>query len=88
MKMRLRRESEVQAKKMKELQEDGFYVIKLVSTNKNGIPDLIAIKPTGEILFVEVKAAKGRLSKLQEYRIKELRDKGFNVEVYTDAEDK
>jgi len=86
--MRLRRESEVQAKKMKELQEDGFYVIKLVSTNKNGIPDLIAIKPTGEILFVEVKAAKGRLSKLQEYRIKELRDKGFNVEVYTDAEDK
>jgi Holliday junction resolvase len=88
MKMRLRRESDVQAKKMKELQEDGFYVIKLVSTNKNGIPDLIAIKPTGEILFVEVKAAKGRLSKLQEYRIKELRDKGFNVEVYTDAEDK
>jgi Holliday junction resolvase len=88
MKMRLRRESEVQAKKMKELQEDGFYVIKLVSTNKNGIPDLIAIKPTGEVLFVEVKAAKGRLSKLQEYRIKELRDKGFNVEVYTDAEDK
>jgi len=88
MKMRLRRESEVQAKKMNELQEDGFYVIKLVSTNKNGIPDLIAIKPTGEILFVEVKAAKGRLSKLQEYRIKELRDKGFNVEVYTDAEDK
>jgi len=88
MKMRLRRESEVQAKKMKELQEDGFYVIKLVSTNKNGIPDLIAIKPTGEILFVEVKAAKGRLSKLQEYRIKDLRDKGFNVEVYTDAEDK
>ena len=88
MKMRLRRESEVQAKKMKELQEDGFYVIKLVSTNKNGIPDLIAIKSTGEILFVEVKAAKGRLSKLQEYRIKELRDKGFNVEVYTDAEDK
>lgn len=88
MKMRLRRESEVQAKKMKELQEDGFYVIKLVSTNKNGIPDLIAVKPTGEILFVEVKAAKGRLSKLQEYRIKELRDKGFNVEVYTDAEDK
>jgi Holliday junction resolvase len=86
--MRLRRESEVQAKKMNELQEDGFYVIKLVSTNKNGIPDLIAIKPTGEILFVEVKAAKGRLSKLQEYRIKELRDKGFNVEVYTDAEDK
>ncbi len=88
MKMRLRRESEVQAKKMNELQGDGFYVIKLVSTNKNGIPDLIAIKPTGEILFVEVKAAKGRLSKLQEYRIKELRDKGFNVEVYTDAEDK
>jgi len=86
--MRLRRESEVQAKKMNELQEDGFYVIKLVSTNKNGIPDLIAIKPTGEILFVEVKAAKGRLSKLQEYRIKDLRDKGFNVEVYTDAEDK
>lgn len=82
--MRVKREAEVQAKKIVELQNEGYYVIKLISTNKNGIPDLIALKPDSEILFVEVKTKKGRLSKLQEYRIKELTEKGFKVEVYVD----
>jgi hypothetical protein len=39
------------------------------------------LKPNGEIRFVEVKAKKGRLSKIQEYRINELKDQGFTVEI-------
>jgi Holliday junction resolvase len=75
-------EQKVQTKRIKDLEAEGYYVIKLVKTNKNGIPDLIALHPEKGILFSEVKRADGRLSVLQEYRIKELKEKGFKVEVH------
>ena len=75
-------EQQIQTKRIKELESEGYYVIKLIKTNKNGIPDLIALHPDKGILFSEIKAAKGRLSPLQEYRIKELRDHGLIVEIY------
>ncbi len=46
--------------------------------NKAGYPDLILLKPN-EVKFVEVKRKNGRLSKIQEYRIEELRRIGFEV---------
>ena len=76
------REQQVQTRRIKELEAEGYYVIKLRKTNKNGIPDLIAIKANGDILFSEIKTASGKLSKLQEYRIKELQTNGFRTEVY------
>ena len=75
-----RAESNYQAKLVKKYEKDGYEVIKLLKTNKNGYPDLLLLKPN-EVRFVEVKALKGRLSKIQEYRIKDLRSKGFPVEV-------
>lgn len=74
-------EQQIQSKRIKELEKDGYYVIKLMKTNKNGIPDLIALKD-GDILFSEVKKPEGRLSKLQEYRLKELESYGFRTEVF------
>ena len=71
-------EGKYQAKLVKKYEKDGYEVIKLLKTNKNGYPDLLLLKPN-EVLFVEVKALKGRLSKIQEYRIKDLRAKGFPV---------
>jgi hypothetical protein len=38
-------EQAIQSKRIKQLEAEGYYVIKLVKTNKNGIPDLIAIPP-------------------------------------------
>ena len=76
------REQQIQSKKIKELEALGYYVIKLVSTNKNGIPDLIAIPPDSDVLFVEVKGPNGKLSKLQEFRIKELTKHGVKTEIY------
>lgn len=76
------KEQQIQAKKIKELEVDGYYVIKLINTNKNGIPDLIAIPQNSDVLFVEVKKPDGKLSKLQEYRLKELEKHGVKVEVY------
>lgn len=75
-------EQQIQSKKIKELESQGYYVIKLINTNKNGIPDLIAIPPNAEILFVEVKKPDGKLSKLQEFRKNELESHGIRVEVF------
>lgn len=74
-------EQQIQSKRIKELEAEGYYVIKLVTTNKNGIPDLLALKPD-DVLFVEVKRPNGKLSRLQEYRLKELDGYGFRTEVY------
>jgi len=75
-------EQQIQTKRIKELEAEGYYVIKLIKTNKNGIPDLIAIPPGADVLFSEIKTPKGKLSKLQEYRLKELREHGVNTEIY------
>jgi hypothetical protein len=75
-------EQQIQAKRIKELEAEGYYVIKLVKTNKNGIPDLISIPPNCGVLFSEVKKPKGRVSALQEYRLKELEKHGCKTEVY------
>jgi Holliday junction resolvase len=76
------KEQQIQTKKIKELEDEGYYVIKLINTNKNGIPDLIAIPPNSDVLFVEVKKPDGKLSKLQEFRLKELEKHGIKVEVF------
>jgi len=76
------KEQQIQSKKIKELEAQGYYVIKLINTNKNGIPDLIAIPPNSDVLFVEVKRPDGKVTKLQEYRHKELEEKGIKVEIF------
>jgi len=75
-------EQQIQKKKIKELEDFGYYVIKLIKTNKNGIPDILALHPTYGIEFYEVKNKNGKTSKLQEYRLKELKEYGFKAEVY------
>ena len=75
-------EQQIQSRRIKELEAQGYYVIKLVKTNKNGIPDLIAIPPNSNVLFSEIKRPQGKVSKLQEYRLKELDEYGFNTEIY------
>lgn len=55
-------------------------MIKLIMCNRAGMPDLICMKPD-EVKFIEVKSEKGRLSEVQKYRIEELKEAGFDVEV-------
>tara|TARA_R100001244_G_C5116463_1_gene122435 strand:- start:53 stop:292 length:240 start_codon:yes stop_codon:yes gene_type:complete len=75
-------EQQIQSKRIKELEAEGYYVLKLIKTNKNGIPDLVAIPPNCEVLFSEVKTPRGRVSALQKYRLKELKEYGYNTEIY------
>ena len=37
-------EQAIQKKRIKQLEAEGYYVLKLIKTNKNGIPDLVAFK--------------------------------------------
>ena len=76
-------ESKNQNKIIKKLEAEGFFVIKLVRTNKNGIPDLLAIK-NNVTMFIEVKQPNGKLSPVQKYRIEEMREKGLNVKIWQD----
>lgn len=71
-------ESVVQARIIKRMEAQGYYVIKLMLTNKNGIPDLLCLRD-GKAMFIEVKRPDERSRPLQEYRHKELRDIGFEV---------
>jgi len=75
-------EQQIQKKRIEQLEAQGYYVIKLIKTNKNGIPDLVAIPPGADVLFSEIKKQKGKVSPLQEYRIKELKEHGVTVEIF------
>ena len=74
-------EQQIQSKKIKDLESQGYYVIKLVKTNKNGIPDLLVLPKNSDAFFIEVKKEGGVLSKLQEYRINELNKHGLKTEI-------
>ncbi len=71
--------SKHQTKTIKKYEAEGYLVINLIKTNKNGIPDLLCLKDGESPLFVECKEKTDRLSKLQEYRIKELQGLGFTA---------
>ncbi len=74
-------EQQIQSKKIKELEAEGYYVIKLIKTNKNGIPDLLVLPKNSDAFFIEVKKEDGVISKLQEYRINELNKHGLKTQI-------
>ena len=71
-------EAKIQSQIIKNLERDGYFVVKLIQTNKNGIPDLMAIR-NGVVSFVEVKAGANKLTDLQKYRQKQLMKAGCYV---------
>ena len=75
-------EQQIQSKRIKQLEKEGYYVIKLIKTNKNGIPDVLAIPKDAAVIFSEIKTPKGKTSPIQEYRLKELKAHGFKTEIY------
>jgi Holliday junction resolvase len=78
-------ESKIQSKIIKKLELNGFYVLKIIRANKNGCPDILAIKD-GKATFIEVKRPDGVLSELQKLRIKELQRFGCEVKIWQDYE--
>jgi Holliday junction resolvase len=78
-------EQQIQKRIIKRLEENGYFTLKLIKCNKNGYPDLIAIK-NGVTTFIEVKRPNGKLSELQKVRIKQLREQNIKVLIWQDYE--
>jgi Holliday junction resolvase len=68
---------------IKALEDRGWYVVKLIQTNRNGIPDLLMHRD-GVTRYVEVKRPGEKPRPLQEFRHKELRKAGIPIDVITD----
>jgi hypothetical protein len=71
-------ESAIQSKVIKELEAHGWYVVKLMQTNKNGIPDLIAHRH-GRTIYMEIKRPNLRPTPLQDLRHLEIKSHGIMV---------
>lgn len=69
--------SKHQTKIIKEYEKQGYYVINLIKTNKNGIADLLCLKDGETPLFIESKEANDTTKTLQLFRQKELINLGF-----------
>ena len=69
-------EIKFQAKIVKAMEARGFYVIRLRSTDKAGIADLLCLKHC-HVIFIEVKGVKGKIAPLQQYRADEQKERGF-----------
>ena len=76
--------SKVQNKTIKEWENNGYFVLNLIATNKNGIPDLLCLKENESPIFIECKESGDRVSPLQEFIHRELKKKGFTVIVQKD----
>jgi Holliday junction resolvase len=76
--------SKFQTKTKKELEKNGFKVLKLIRLSENGYPDLLALKD-GKASFIEIKEANDTLKPLQKHRIDELRELGFEAKCLQDG---
>lgn len=75
-------ESEVEARLRIKVEKIGGKAYKFISDGNRGVPDRLVCLPNGKAVFVETKRPKGgKISKLQAYRIKELRALGFDARI-------
>jgi len=80
------KESQLQTKVRKRLEAFGWLVIKLIQTNRNGIPDLMCIKG-GRVIFMEIKTSDGVVSELQQHMLDKLNACGCHARVVRSIED-
>jgi len=76
-------EKELEEKCRKHALKNGALFMKWSSPSQRGVPDRILII-NGRVVFVEMKAAGGKPTKLQEYRHAEMRARGAEVFVIDD----
>lgn len=69
-------EAKLQAKILKWLKANGFYAIKTVVCNVNGVSDILSCSPKGRFVSIEVKYGSNGPSKLQEYNIAQVNQRG------------
>lgn len=79
-------ESIIQREIVEHLERERWFVMKLIQTNKNGIPDLMAIRD-GTSVFIEVKRKGCKPRSLQLFRMQELTASGVLAFVASSVEE-
>lgn len=79
-------EQKIQKQITDALTKAGWHVVKVIKCNKPGTPDLVCCKGS-QCVWIEVKKPGGKLSKLQKFMHKQMRNKGLNVMVAFGVED-
>lgn len=77
-------ESSIQSKLIRDLRNDGWFVVRLLHTTPSGVPDLLAIKNKKHV-FIEVKREGGKVSPLQKEIHKRIAMVGGVVVIATDT---
>lgn len=75
------KESQIEARLVKMVRERGGLCYKFVSPSNPGVPDRIVITPKGRVIFTELKTEIGRLTRIQEWQIEEMKKRGAEVRV-------
>lgn len=68
-------EAKIQAGIIKWLNSQKLFCFKVIAANKRGVPDICCVI-NGASVFIEVKAAKGKLHPLQEYQMAMIEEAG------------
>jgi len=69
-------EAKLQTKIIKDLESKGYYTVKTIKLNKNGLHDIFAFKDS-KATFIEVKAKGQKPRQLQLFRIEEVKKYGI-----------
>jgi Holliday junction resolvase len=70
--------SNFQSKRIKQLKDDGWLVLKTIKLNENGFPDIFAFR-NGVAIMEEIKGEGDTLKPLQKHRIDQLIKQGFDA---------
>ncbi len=62
------------------------WTCKVILANKSGVPDILCVRD-GVMYGIEVKTKNGKVSKLQEYQLSEIKKYGGNVAVARSLDD-
>jgi len=65
----------------------GGIAVKLYTLSLTGLPDRMVLMPGGRVWFVELKSERGKLSAMQDFVHRFLRNLGFRVEVISTDDD-
>lgn len=75
------KESQIEWRLVEGVKRLGGMCLKFVSPGTLGVPDRIIITAKGRVIFVELKAETGRLTKIQRYVIGEMQKRGADARV-------
>lgn len=75
------KESQIERRLVEGVKRLGGMCLKFVSPGTLGVPDRIIITAKGRVIFVELKAETGRLTKIQRYVIGEMQKRGADARV-------